>query len=76
MSLKVPRGFVTHSEEAIADQYAKMRTLHVRQDLLAKRRHDNALAWSMIGRLAVKAVAVITVLALARPAWNLVQTFL
>jgi len=76
MSLKVPRGFVTHSEDAIADVYAKMRTQHVRQDLVAARRRNDAQSWSKIRGLAVKGVAFVAVCALVRPALNLAQTFI
>jgi len=76
MSLKVPRGFTTISEDAIVNQYSAMRVKHVRQDMVARRRHENAQAWSKISGYAVKAAIAIAVLAAARPAWNFVQTFI
>jgi len=76
MSLKVPRGFKTFSEDAIIETNAGLRRKFEHQNRLAQRAQNDRASVSFLGKFVAGSAVFVVLCAVARPAYHFLQTFL
>lgn len=76
MSLKVPRGFQTFSEDAIVQKNAQLRRMYAHQDRMAQRANNDQQNLSFLAKAAIFGGVVIAVAVLAKPVTHFVMSCL